>query len=217
MNGVCWCICRIPRKSTLLESFLFFRSVEWNRQRKTTDTCFTRSLQNMLHSGEVDQVFFERAQILQRDNMYLDWISNTSKYYIRGTLCVWGNGTGGFLVDAGLDPSSAVDPDCGSKRQWATFIPILNFSFLSIVCILKIRFSNFVTGAIHSLHWWRCGLLSSVYPNPGSPLDLSSIEMYLKSEILTEQCFPNHSHYYFEMYTFSLPKARRTQGNEYFN
>ena len=69
----------------------------------------------MLRSGEVDQVFFERAQILQRDNMYLDWISNTSKYYIRGTLCVWGNGTGGFLVDAGLDPSSAVDPDCGSK------------------------------------------------------------------------------------------------------
>ena len=64
---------------------------------------------------------------------------------------------------------------------------------LSIVCILKIRFSNFVSGAIHSLHWWRCGLLSSVYPNPGSPLELSSIEMYLKSEILSEQCFPKHS------------------------
>ena len=40
----------------------------------------------MLHSGEEDQVFFERAQILQRDNMYLDWNSNTSKYYIGGTL-----------------------------------------------------------------------------------------------------------------------------------
>ena len=40
----------------------------------------------MLHSGEEDQVFFERAQTLQMDNMYLDWNSNTSKYYIRGTL-----------------------------------------------------------------------------------------------------------------------------------
>ena len=106
MNGVCWCICRIPRKSTLLESFLFFRTVEWNRQRETTDTCFTRSLQNMLHSGEVDQVFFERARILQRDNMYLDWNSNTSKYYIRGTLCVWGNGTGGCRIGSILSSGS---------------------------------------------------------------------------------------------------------------
>ena len=79
--------------------------------------------------------------------------------------------------------------------------------FLSILCIPKICFSNNVTGAIDSLHWWRCGLLSSVYPNPGSPLELSSIEMYLKSEILTEQCFPNHSHYYFEMYTFFFAKG----------
>ena len=59
----------------------------------------------------------------------------------------------------------------------------LFWPFLSILCIPKICFSNNVTGAIHSLHWWRCGLLSSVYPNSGSPLELSCIEMYLTFEI----------------------------------
>ena len=38
--------------------------------------------------------------------MYLDWISNTSKYYIRGTLCVWGNGTGGCRIGSILSSGS---------------------------------------------------------------------------------------------------------------
>ena len=120
--------------------------------------------------------------------------------YFRGTICIW---TGIQILPNTTSEGPSVYGEIGlvdfwwmpdwihpqqwiltvdrKVRQWAASFLILTLSFH--FCILKIRFSNFVSGAIHSLHWWRCGLLSSVYPNSGSPLELSCIEMYLTFEI----------------------------------